>query len=137
VYKNAVMINTHVMYNRLFLVQPIVAVGHVMKSVQFTLNVLSEVSCSKYLATAKSVDGGTRVDPGKTLHCTLGDSHPLTGYWTKASIWISTGSSSRMANPSFFDSFLHKMGHWCPTCAETVREAGSDYPETKTSTGTP
>jgi hypothetical protein len=71
---------------------------HVRQTINFLFIFLSEGCSSEYLVTAAFVEevdhlfhsfnGGTHVDPGKTLRCPLSDDSPHVDHWKKASMGI-------------------------------------------------
>jgi hypothetical protein len=71
---------------------------HVRKTINFLFILLSGGCSSEHLATAAFVEevdhrfdsfnGGTCVDPGKTLRCSLSDNSPHMDHWKKASMGI-------------------------------------------------
>jgi hypothetical protein len=86
------------------------ATYHVRKTINF-LFTLSGGCSSEYLATAAFVEevdhlfdtfnGGTRVNPGKTLRCPLSDNSPHMDHWKKASMGIKSWIFLKDGKPTF------------------------------------
>jgi hypothetical protein len=51
-----------------------------------------------------SFNGGTRVDPGKTLRCPLSNNSPHMVHWKKASMGIKSLIFLKDGKPTFFHS---------------------------------
>jgi hypothetical protein len=75
-------------------------IQHIRGSTDFFFHVHSGGCCSEYLATAAFVEevdnlndsfnGGTRVEPEKTLRCPLSNNSPHIEHWKKASMGINS-----------------------------------------------